>query len=213
MQAISFYKDNINPLVLEYQRKVFAHFGMHVDQFKYGGRHGDAIDMYLRYHEWDNIAIFDIDCIPLHAEVLNHAEVQIDAGWLYGAAQKANHIPDSQVYCSPAFCCFTKEAYERAGKPTFCETQWHDVGSHFTNEMVRVGHRAKLLWPTHVENPIWELKGDIKFGHGTTYGKIHTSWLPPDLEEDAIYHAFESRFNHESTSRFIEKCKQILGEA
>lgn len=199
MQAISFFNSNINPDLVSYQKKVFDRLGINIEQRWTGLTHGHAIDNALSGGTWDKVAIFDIDCIPLHAEVLAHAEAMIDEGWLYGAAQKANHIPNSEVYCSPAFCCFTREAYERAGKPTFCETQWHDVGGHFTNEMIRVGHRAKLLWPTYVENPVWDLTESIKFGHGTNY-------------DNSVYHAFESRFNHESTSRFITKCKEIIGE-
>lgn len=214
MQAISFYNSNINPEIVRYQARVFKHFGIDLLQFEYNTEHshGFAIDWWLKerwsWIKWDDLAIFDIDCIPLHAEVLAHAEAMIDEGWLYGAAQKANHIPNSEIYCSPAFCCFTREAYERAGKPTLCEMPGHDVGGYFTNEMVRVGHRAKLLWPTHVENPVWDLTEKVKFGHGTTYGKPSADWLPAGQGD--VYHAFESRFNHESASRFIAKCKEIL---
>lgn len=206
MIAVSFYNDNINPLIAEYQRKVFDHFGLPLIQHKYNVDHSHAfaIDWWLRerwkHHGYDNIAMFDIDCIPLNEGVLKDADVIVNDGWLYGAAQKANHIPNSDVYCSPAFCCFSHKAYMRAKSPSFSETSHHDVGGHLTNEFIRSGHRARLLWPSHVENPLWDLQlGRIKFGHGTTYN-------------NTVYHAFESRFNHESTSRFITKCKEVIGE-
>lgn len=185
--------------MVEYQMRVFKHFGLHVNQVLHEWSHGEALNRFLNNDSWSKIAIFDIDCIPLHRNVLLDAENIVNEGWLYGAAQKANHIKNSQVYCSPAFCCFSREAYEKAGKPTFKETTWHDVGGHFTNELIRVGYRARLLWPVDVENPVWDLEENVKFGHGTNY-------------QNTVYHAFESRFNHESTSRFITKCKEILGE-
>lgn len=205
MIAVSFYNKNINPEIVEYQKKVFDHFGIDIIQFEYNveHKHGFAVDWWLtnrwKDYGYQNIAIFDIDCIPLHRSVLHEAHDKVEQGFLYGAVQRANHIPQSQVYCSPAFCCFSKEAYDRAGQPTFTETTWHDVGSFFTNELIRVGHIARLIWPIHVENPVWDLTRNCKFGHGTNY-------------DGMVYHAFESRLNGESTNRFIEKCKQILGD-
>lgn len=203
MIAISFYNSNINPEIVEHQKKVFDFFGIELIQYKYGEdhRHGFAIDWWL-HNMWDkyqfeDLAIFDIDCIPLHKDVLARAEAIVSEGYLYGAAQRANHIKGSDVYCSPAFFCFTKEQYERANRPTFQETTWHDVGGFATNEFVRTKSAARLLWPTHVEVPMWDLTERTKFGYGTTY-------------QDTVYHAFESRFNHDSTNRFIEKCKSII---
>jgi len=206
MIAISFYNSRINPEIVKYQKKVFDHFGIGLSQQEYpiSATHAGAIDWWLGYrwidYNYDHVAIFDIDCIPLHDDVLSSASEMVDKNILYGAVQKANHIPQSDVYCSPAFCCFSRRMYSAANMPSFSETANEDVGGHFTREMMfcRFGHH--LLWPSHVENPMWNLTESRKFGYGTTY-------------DNTVYHAFESRFNHESTSRFIAKCKEILGEA
>lgn len=204
MSAISFYNDNINPLIVEYQKKVFDHFNLPLIQFKYNvdHSHGYAIDWWLR-NEWpktpmQNIIIFDIDCIPLHAKVISHAQFMAMRGYLHGAAQRANHIPGSPIYCSPAFCAFRHREYLIAGMPSFCERHLYDVGGYFTSEMSNF-LSLSLIKPTHVEHPMWDLSENIKFGYGTTY-------------DESVYHAFESRFNHSSSSRFIQKCKEVIGE-
>lgn len=193
MKVISFYNSNINPLVIEYQKKVFDHFGLPLEQIETGMRHPDAIDFYLKTANWDSVAIFDIDCIPLVKNVLEVAEMGIQSGCIYGAAQNANHLQDF-VYCSPAFMCFKKATWLAAGKPSFVEVDNFDVGGHFSSlsEML-------LLYPTYVEAPKWRLTDTQLFGHGTTY-------------DDRVYHAFESRCNHESTSMFINKCKEVIHE-
>lgn len=198
MKIVSFFNDNIDKLIPQYQKEVFNKFGYRVDQIMHNQKHGDAIDSYLQNSEWNEIAIFDIDCIPLNNHVLNHAKAMIRSGNIFGASQRANHIPDSEVYVSPAFICFTREQYENI-KCTFNETQWHDVGSLFSSEAKRLGYSLSMLIPVEVEVPKWNLTGGLMFGLGTNY-------------QNMVYHAFESRFNHESTSMFINKCKEVLSE-
>lgn len=205
MKAISFYNSNINPKVVEYQKKVFDHFGIELVQYKFNAEHshGFAIDWWLK-NCWadigfENIAIFDIDCIPITDIVITAADHFVEQGFLFGAAQRANHIKGSDIYCSPAFMCLSHKSYELAGWPTMQGTQWHDVGGFLTSEFARSKTAPRLLWPSSVESPQWQLTNDLMFGHGTTYDGV-------------VYHAFESRFNHESTSMFINKCKEVIGE-
>jgi len=198
MKAISFYNNNINPELVEYQKKVFNHLGIDIEQVCHDLGHGEAIDEWIRNNEWESVAIFDIDCIPLNKIAYHHAIAQASES-VFGAAQKANHIKDSSVYASPAFICFSKQVFDKLGWPTFKEGFGFDVGGFVSHVARQVGVNVSLLWPTDVEDEKWELTEDIKFGHGTTY-------------QGMIYHAFESRFNHESTSRFISKCKEVIGE-
>jgi len=198
MKAISFYNSNINPLVVEYQKKVFDFFGIEIDQILHSKSHGEAIDEWLQKNEWEVVAIFDIDCIPLDKFTLHHAFAQ-SMDHIFGAAQKANHIKGSSVYISPAFIVLSKDNYVKCGMPTFKDGNGFDVGafvSHVANES---GIKLSMLWPTEVEEPKWELTASTMFGYGTTY-------------QGLVYHAFESRFNHDSTSRFIAKCKEVIGE-
>lgn len=198
MKAISFYNSNINPLVVEYQKKVFNHLGLDIEQIRHSMTHGEAIDYWLSIMEWDKVAIFDIDCIPLHKFTLRHAEAQVE-GNIFGAAQKANHIPKSEIYVSPAFICLSKDIYSKCGFPTFKDGNGFDVGGFVSHVATQTGVNLSLLWPTHVEEPKWDLGNNSTFGYGTTY-------------QGMVYHAFESRMNHESTSRFIQKCKEVIGE-
>src|SRR5687767_6243318 len=108
MKIVSFHNGNIDPEIIKYQKLVFEHFGYKVNQVYTKLPHGEAIDAYLK-RPFDEIAIFDIDCIPLvpewqHEELMGYA--------IYGAAQQANHIPGSGIYCSPAFMCFDYSTFK-----------------------------------------------------------------------------------------------------
>lgn len=200
MKAITFYMSNIDQSVIDAQKRVFDHFGMELEQIKTTLTHGEAIDHYLNNNEWDEIAIFDIDCIPLHKDVLKNAEDRMqlkDTRYaMYGAAQKANHIPNSNLYVSPAFCCLTKELWRGWPNNTFVDIPGHDVGGFFTENVLRGGY-ISMIFPSHVEVPMWDLRPGEKFGLGTTYGT-------------EVYHAFLSRQGKESAKRFINKCKEVI---
>lgn len=202
---VSFYNDNVKPEVVEWQKKVFDHFGISLNQIKYGDEggsygHGLAIDEYLKkfWIEQDNsedVFIFDIDAIPL----IKNFNIDIDTESLlsiYSIAQKASHIKDSPIYASPAFIYLTREIYELFGYPSFKPTERGDTGSQITYAAREKGVEVRLLYPTACDVPLWDLDGWYKFGFGTTYG-------------NKIYHCFNARFEHE---RFIKKCKEICGE-
>lgn len=198
MKAITFYHSNISPLIIGVQKSVFDYFNIPILQIHTEQTHGNAIDLWLKENLWNEIAVFDIDCIPLNPDVIVEAFLKInkDRNTLYGAAQKANHIEGSDIYCSPAFSCFTREIWEKSGMATFQDIQWHDVGSFFSSECKRVGN-INLIFPSHVEVPKWDLRVGEKFGNGTTYA-------------NEVYHAFECRFNKASASRFINKCREVV---
>jgi len=192
MRAVSFYQDNILMDVLAAQRAVFAHFGIEHEQVKTTLTHGLAIDEYLLNNDWTEIAIFDIDCIPLHKDVINEASEMVSCNVVYAAAQQANHIPNSNIYTSPAFCCFNKEIWENTNRATFEDIPGYDVGGYFSEQVTTA---IKFLYPTHVDSPMWKLKGHNDFGPGTTY-------------EDAVYHSFLSRQGNQQ--RFIDKCNSVI---
>ena len=201
MKAITFYTKELSEIA-EYQKMVFDHFGIEIEQvlceMPTDADHGRAIDNWLKNNVWQQVAIFDVDCIPLHKHALDHAQNMISNQCdVFAAAQKANHLPNAQVYASPAFCCFNINTWVKSGMPSFIPTQWHDTGGFFHSEVTRAGFTTNLLWPIDVENPVWDLEDGKKFGHGTNY-------------QNTVYHAFEGRKQHDSTSRFIDKCKEIL---
>ena len=197
---ITFYNEKIDPEVVKYQKKVFDFFGYTIHQIKPDNwqGHGGSIDLFLSNHKkrWEYIVLFDIDCIPLNGTVINDSINWVkNNNGLYSVAQKANHIPNSIVYASPAFLAFSHKTYDLLGRPTFSCTDRSDCAGELTHKSIELGYEVKLMYPSNVMIPKWDLTNDIKFGIGTTY-------------ENNIFHSFESRKN--SNQIFLNKCKEIL---
>lgn len=195
MIALSFHNGNVSPRLIEAQASVFKYFGLDILQVQTDMSHGAAIDWFLNALPWEEVAIFDIDCIPLHKQVLNDARKIVREGAVYGIAQSANHL-SGKLYVGAPFICLSRKTMIEIGWPSFMETKSEDVAGEITRAAERAGKEVRMLWPTHVEVEKWKLADKGVFGLGTTY-------------QDTVYHAFESRFNHESTSRFINKCNLI----
>lgn len=195
MITVSFHNGNVSGDLVRAQKAVFDSHGLEHLQLHTDLSHGQAIDDYLNNRYWNEIAIFDIDCIPLDKEVLNYAQEAVKRG-LFGVAQAANHLT-GKMYVGAPFVCFTRELWEAVGRTSFKETATEDVGGQFTRMVEKTDYLIEYLMPFHCETPLWNLEHLGVFGHGTTYQR-------------GIYHAFESRFQHGSTSRFIEKCKEVI---
>lgn len=195
MIAVSFHNGNVSDELIDAQASVFEYFGLDILQVQTEMSHGAAIDWFIRNHPWNEVAIFDIDCIPLHKHVLSDARKIVREGALYGIAQSANHL-SGKLYVGAPFICFSRDTIRDLGWPSFMESKTEDVAGEVTRAAERIGKEVRMLWPTHVEVEKWSLADKGTFGLGTTY-------------QDTVYHAFESRFNHESTSRFIHKCNLI----
>ncbi len=161
-------------------------------------QHPDAIDDWLLHNDWDRVAIFDIDCIPIIrlTEFFDSKFCVGSKDIIWGAAQQANHIKGSEIYASPAFIVFTKIVYKKLLYPSFNPSDKGDVGYLITE---RASHNVdvELIWPTHVEIPKWDLGLNSCFGHGTTY-------------DNKVYHAFESRMGNDKI--FVKKCKEVLSK-
>lgn len=197
-RIISFHNGNIPQDVLQAQKKVFDKFELNLEQIETTLQHPDAIDHFLATEQWDVVAIFDVDSIPLiPGYVESEIEFVLHNKYLSGAVQHASHIPDSIDYVSPAFCVLSKEIFERLGKPSFAPTYRGDVGAELTYKAKENNVFTYMLPVTHVVKPMWPLVNGKMFGIGTTYG-------------DVIYHAFESRMNTEARNLFIEKCDEVL---
>jgi hypothetical protein len=72
-RIVALYWDNIDPRVVEAQRKVFEHFGLAIDQRERTGmNHGDFLDAYMaEIGEGDVALLMDIDCFPLNREIVD----------------------------------------------------------------------------------------------------------------------------------------------
>lgn len=196
-RVVSFYMDNVVDEVVAHQKAVFDKFGYQIEQIRTERRHGDAIEVYLSTRSWEVITLFDIDCIPLRAGVIEDAHDRcVDGKTIFGAAQQANQFATKFTYASPAFCSFSLQLYERLGKPSFVESRRADVGGELSLACIKDGCHIDLLYPTHVEERRWRLE-DKMFGLGCTYG-------------DKVYHAFRIR-KVSQTRRFVSKCIEVLG--
>lgn len=201
MKNVTFYTHNIDPSIPEMQKKVFEKFGLEIIQIKSDDWKGHAgeIDTFLKENfNGGTICIWDIDCIPLNREVVERSHRHADNGHIFSVAQKASHIPNSIVYCSPAFICFSYRTWQNMGEISFQATERSDCGGELTHKAKELRIQYVLLYPTQVEKPLWQLTDTQMFGKGTTYG-------------DAIYHAFLSRKGN--AEMFINKCNEILCNA
>lgn len=184
------------------QKKVFEALGLKIHQIKpdvWEG-HGGSIDNFLKQDipMGETIVLWDIDCIPLNTDIVNKAIAFADAGGIMGIAQKASHIPNSIIYAGPAFLAFSIFEWHALGKPTFACTERSDCAGELTHKAREHGVEVRLLYPSHVQEPLWQLDGPIMFGKGTTFGK------------NDIYHAFYSRKGN--IQPFLDKCQEVLNQ-
>lgn len=200
-RVIAFHNGNINDQVMQMQKKVFTHFGIPLEQIFTPLRHPLAIDNFLKSEEWDNLLIFDIDCIPLNLHAYTKAlDVMFERPLiLRGNAQRSSHIKGSRPFVAPSYIGLTRQLWEKTGRFSFMDADNGDVGELFSREVEKIGCYIDLIMPTHVEVPKWQIQvfpKNIWFGLGTTFGDT--------------YHSFESRENAEGTDRFLAKCKHVL---
>ncbi|CAB4159540.1 hypothetical protein UFOVP699_276 [uncultured Caudovirales phage] len=196
----TFYNERIDKNVVAYQKRVFDHFGISLNQVmpENWGTHGSAVNDYINSlgDSWEYFVLFDIDCIPLTRTVVQESiDWALSHTGILGVAQRANHIKDSILYAGPAFLVFSRKTFDLLGRPSFSGNSRSDNGGELTYECVSRGYEVNLLYPSHVEVPKWKLTDDSMFGLGTTF-------------ENKIFHNFESRNgrNH----GFINKCEKVL---
>lgn len=200
---VTFYNEKINPEIVKHQKMVFDFFGHNLNQINVENwvSHGKSIDDFLSSitNENEVICLFDIDCIPLNSKIITESLLWCGENiGIFSIAQKAANIKNPIIHASPAFMVFSKKTYDYLNKPTFQETERSDCGGEMTHIAREKGVEIRMLYPNHVEVPVWELDSYIKFGYGTTY-------------ENKIFHSFESRFGNEKlNSIFIKKCREVL---
>ncbi len=191
------------------QKKVFDNFGLEIEQIlSDSNSHPEMINHWIeegigkipddQVIMQQVIVLWDIDCIPLNSNIVNEAVSFADAGGIMGVAQKASHIPNSIIYAGPAFLAFSIKTWKELGSPAFSCTERSDCAGELTHKAREKGVEVRLLYPSHVEKPEWQLDGPIMFGKGTTFGK------------NDIYHAFYSR--KDNGEMFIKKCEEVIKE-
>ncbi len=200
----SIYMDNIPASVVDAQRSVVDRFlprGWEFLQYKAykadSYSHPAAMAVCAAKNKLPITIFLDIDCVPLSEVALDLLAARAELGMLVGAVQRANHIHnDCHLYVGPFCMAFATHQYQKHGKPTFYETDRGDVGEELTYAWKAKDKPVYFLWPSHVEQPQWDLVNGLRFGIGTTY-------------QDMFYHKFCAR---QGTGDFERRCKEILSK-
>ena len=197
----SLYWDNIDPLVPYYQKRIFDHFELPINQHRINGLdHGEWMDWVLeRNEDIDIITFFDADCIPVNKQnTMNYVQLALD-GMLVGNEQASNHLDASRAFAAPSFFPVNRKMWKALGKPS-CKAHYDgDVAQMLTDTWRYHNKPVHLIPVTDFEVPKWNLPDrPMSYGIGTTYG-------------NATYHLFEVRDNT-NIDRFVNKAKEILNE-
>lgn len=199
----SIYLNNIPASLRETQKECVMKFlpeGWEFKQLWSRVSHPDGLADAVEQSKNDIIIFLDIDCVPLSDEALPFLAEGAEQGLLVGAVQRANHVNNNaHLYVGPFSMGFSREKYYQLGCPTFTETYRGDVAEELTYRWQEDNPRSIMfLWPSHVEQPLWDLDGSYNFGLGTTYG-----------QDSLFYHLFNAR-DPLTQQKFIIKCNQVL---
>lgn len=206
LAIVSLYGSNRPTTIVDWQRKVFDHFDIELNQIDCpfpAQSHGFFLDQIVDYtiDQWDYLITFDMDAIPLRPDFVGQVMDKIkDGRTLFGGAQQSNHIvvngSAQHVYVSPCFLAISRNLYEKLGRPTFDHTLRGDCAEELTWRVKEQGFNLGLVYPSKIIDPCYPLDNGLYFGQGTTYG-------------DLAYHNFcQDRANSEAM--FVDKCKETL---
>ena len=187
-KIFSFYNAEVAAEIPDYQRQVFAKFGLSINQVYHPTMtHSEFLHQTCKQvTDTDYLIFFDIDCVPTQRMWLNKLITDLlEPRTIVGCAQSGQQ--GCNLYVS-SFCFAISTAYLR-------ELNYPEAGQSLTDHIRQQGGGVSFWWPTHVEDPRWQLKHPVhkSFGPGTTY-------------DDMVYHAFE----WSDGTGFINKCKEIL---
>jgi hypothetical protein len=201
--VVSFYMDNVVADVVRHQRAVLEKFippDFALVQKLTTGTHAAALDDFVRNTEYDLIVVLDIDCVPLSASSIPALAMRAARGELAGCVQRANHIDNHGHLYVGAFCmAFTRQLWEKLGRPSFQPTNRGDVGEELTYRCEAIQQPIHMIWPSSVGVALWDLTDKQKFGLNTEY-------------DGSFLHAFGIR-DSASQRRFVDRCRNIIGTA
>lgn len=179
----SFYRYNIDPRMLEAQRRVFDHFGVPLRQWRDDkADHAGWMDALLADDSLDEIVmVADIDAFPLSFEAYADMAAEAERGALAGLAQTTHYKRPDHIYAAPMFMAFRRDLYRRMGAPSVAPYDDGDVAQILTDQAEALGVDVVLTLPRFALRPIWPLSDVGVFGTGTFYG------------EDAFFHLWQAR--------------------
>jgi hypothetical protein len=220
---ISIFMENINPKMIEYQRKVVQKFNranishIHVQTDAEPGITMTKVIEMLDSKGADAIMFLDVDCVPLNETAIEYMFEAAYNGKVIGDAQRSNHIQNNQhVFAAPHNLTFTIEAYKKCGSPSLAPNSRGDVGEELTFRAKESNIDVEIIMPIKFDAPpirmsweppnlppYWDLAdGMPKYGIGTTFGYEGN---------EMFWHMYQS-FYPGQDERFFNKCKEILGE-
>ncbi|MGC1505942.1 MAG: hypothetical protein WA782_17610 [Sulfitobacter sp.] len=179
----TYYRKNIPAELVAAQARVFAHFGIPLNQ---------CLDDSLSHAGWmartlsqpqtsDVVVIADIDAFPLSRGAFDHMVAEARKGALVGLSQVANHKDPDRIYAGPMFMALPASMYGDFGTPALERTQTCDVAQVLTDTAQERGIPTLLIPPKFAIAPKWPLSDQGVFGVGTFYGEM------------AFFHLFQSR--------------------
>jgi hypothetical protein len=199
--AHSLHWQNVDPRVVDAQKKVFDRFELPINYTKANYPHGAWMDQICRGLDSDVFIFFDADCVPLDREIVDESVAYaVENNTFVGLAQASNHIPPfTHIFAAPSFFVITKACYEQLGQPSFSETKRSDVAQEVSYIAEEKRKRYKCLYPTRFDSVpvegVWRLSNYGLYGIGTLF-------------QDRVYHLYQGRFNH-NVELFVRRCEQI----
>lgn len=193
--------DNVNPIILDMQKKVMNRFEIPIEYTLNNIHHGAWIDQILNTKDADVYVFFDSDCIPLSREAFDESLNYCINGYLVGNVQVTNCIKAKHdFFCGPSFFMISRSYYERIGKPSAVNNRRSDVAQELTRSAVDLELRLKMNFPKTFQGVpqggIWRLSGYGYYGVGTVY-------------DDKYYHLWQSRFK-QNIELFQDTCECVL---
>lgn len=182
-KLISMYWKNVDPEIVEIQKKVFRFLGFKLQQIeRTGQKHGEFLNEQLKSAGLNDVLIFvDIDCVVMNAEVVYKAADFAKKGGIWGCSQVANHLEDSlHAYAGPMFHAISKKTWLKMGSPSYSADKHNDIGQNITRQAQLKNINIYLARPLYSLIPKWSHGRDYFFGIGTFY-------------EYGVFHLFESR--------------------
>jgi hypothetical protein len=202
--VFSCYFNNIHPDLLIYQKKVFEHFNMLINQelendYLINGmleraNHGKYLDRIIKTVDADIFIFFDIDAIPLKNGLFEYIVNELSDNNSIIGVEQSFYFQDK--YAGPACFGISKNTYEKLGSPSFCPVEnLCDTAGLLTLKAKEYGVNVKYFTIYDSFNKLWKCENKW-YGLGTNYCNL-------------IYHQFTA---HAHYLMFIEKCKTILNK-
>jgi hypothetical protein len=113
MKIISFFQNNILPIIVDKQRRVYERFGLPLQQIYTDLQHGAAMDAYLKEYGVPNegLMFVDIDCIPL--EPMAIPRIMNSANFVAGVTGLRQNHGMSRDYAGPACLTISQRAWHK----------------------------------------------------------------------------------------------------